>query len=352
MKNIVFALLGSLLIAACQSYSYDLNKKHHTPDGFVNNYNDVEREDGLGGFLDWRWERLSKDIEEVEFPIVDNDPQFLQQNRTESTLTWIGHATFLLQYEGLNILTDPHFTKRASPVDFAGPSRHTKPGLALKDLPPIDVVIISHNHYDHLDLETVQLLHEHQKDNPPQYFVPLGLKTWFLDLGVRNVEELDWWDSKPFQEWKIHAVPVQHFSGRSLSDRDKTLWAGWVLEHPNFKFFFAGDTGYSRDFADIGKRFGGFDLSAIPIGAYDPEWFMKPVHVNPEEAVKIHQDVKSRYSVGMHWGTFTLTDEPMEEPPQRLAKALEAQSIPPEFFFVMQHGETRRLAKDSQIAQD
>lgn len=341
-KKILFSFLLILMSgSACHAQQYNLSKKHHTSNGFTNNYFQDRR--GFTDFLKWQWERRSLSVEAVTFPLIKNDPEFLHQNRTKPTLTWIGHATFLIQFAGLNILTDPHFTLRASPISFAGPPRYTPPGLKLEQLPEIDIVIISHNHYDHLDKKTVTQLHAQQKNNPPRFFVPLGLQSWFAAQGISNVEELDWWNQTSFRDWAIHSVPVQHFSGRSLWDRNETLWTGWVLEHPQFRFFFAGDTGYSKDFLNIQKRFGTMDLSAIPIGAYKPRWFMRPMHVNPEEAVKIHQDLQSRYSVAMHWGTFILTDEAMTDPPQELKKALQNAQIAEDRFFVMKHGEVLSL---------
>ncbi len=306
---------------------------------FRNNYPHARRgvKDFLG-FLDaWDW---SKPVR-VHFPLAQNDPGFLRANRSKPTLTWIGHDTFLLQLAGRNILTDPHFSPRAFPVQFAGPRRWAPPGLALKDLPPIDLVLISHNHYDHLDERSVTRI---AKQHPQaQFFVPLGVKRWFSRRRIRNVVELDWWKNTEQNGATLHCVPVQHFSGRTATDRNKTLWCAWVLELGGQRVFFAGDSGYSKDFADIGARFEHMDLALIPIGAYEPRWFMQAMHVNPEEAVQIHQDVKARQSVAMHWGTFRLTLEPMDEPPKRLAAALGAAAIPRERFFVMQHGATRTL---------
>jgi len=329
------------MTAACQTPQYDLSKKHQTPDGFVNNY--PHEKHGFGEFLKWKWNSFDLEVKTKALPLAKNDPQFLRKNKSQPTLTWIGHASFLLQFAGLNILTDPQLSERASPISFAGPKRYTPPGLSLEQLPPIDVVIISHNHYDHLDSETVKKLHERQKNNPPRFFVPLGLKAWLARQGIDPVVEMHWWEQHQYRGWTIHSVPVQHFSARTPWDRNKTLWTGWVLEHPDFKFFFAGDTGYSKDFIDIRERLGRMDLSAIPIGAYKPRWFMKSMHLNPEDAVKVHQDLQSRYSVGMHWGTFLLTDEPIEEPPQRLKKVLDQEGISQKQFFLMQHGQTLSL---------
>ena len=341
MKTLL-PLLSGLLLSGCAYSESKPMPKHHLPDGtFRNNY--LESIDKpFTDLIKWRWNAERTDP--ISFPLAQNDPDFLKQNRTEPTLTWIGHATFLLQYDGLNVLTDPHLTRRASPVSFAGPERFTPPGLTFDDLPEIDLVVISHNHYDHLDKLTVQTLYERQPDNPPHFMVPLKQKAWFDDLGIPNVTELDWYQSEAFKGWTVHAVPVQHWTSRSPWDRNQVLWAGWVLEHPDFRFFFAGDTGYSQDFQDLAKAFPSFDLAALPIGAYDPRWFMKAAHINPEEAVRIHQDIRARYSVGMHWGTFQLTDEPMDEPPVKLRKALSEAGLAEDRFFVMQHGETKRLA--------
>ncbi|MBX6421796.1 MAG: MBL fold metallo-hydrolase [Nevskia sp.] len=281
----------------------------------------------------------------VAFPRGRHDAAWLAANRRETSLTWIGHASFLLQHGGLNLLTDPHLSGRASPFSFAGPARLAPPGLEFHELPPIDAVLISHNHYDHLDALTVRRL---AREHPGlRFFVPLGLADWFRRRGIERVTELDWWQSAELGAGagaaRVTAVPVQHFSGRGLRDRNATLWCGMVFEHAGAKVFFAGDTGYSRDFADIAARFAPFDLALIPIGAYEPRGFMAPVHVNPEEAVRIHQELGSRLSVAMHWGTFRLTLEPMDEPPRRLAAALAAAGIPPERFIVMRHGECRRL---------
>ena len=317
------------------------NKEHHLADGSFKNRFSGAITKPFSEVIKWWWNRDSPQA--IPFQLESNDPNFLKNNRELRTLTWIGHSTLLIQYDGINILTDPHLTLRASPVSFAGPKRYTQPGLSIEDLPIVDLVIISHNHYDHLDRLTLEKLLQQQPKNPPQIFVPLKLKKWFTDLGIKNVIEMDWNESLNYRDWIIYAVPVQHWSSRNLLDRNKTLWAGWVLEKNGFRFFFAGDTGYSKDFENLGKKFGGFDLAAIPIGGYEPRWFMKASHVNPEEAVLIHQKINSRYSVGIHWGTFILTDEPLEEPPKRLQIALKKAGFQKDEFFTMKHGETKLL---------
>ena len=333
------------LLCLVSSHSFaqgDALPAHHTESGFQNRYLNVPH--GLGGFLRWRWERIGLEIPPVEFPLAQNDPAFLKANRSEPTLTWIGHATFLLQLGGLNILTDPVFSQRASPFSFAGPERWVPPGLALVDLPAIDLVVISHDHYDHLDKASVQALAE-QRGGAPQFFVPLGIGAHLQAFGypADKITELDWWQEAKFGAATIAATPVQHFSGRWINDRNATLWASWVIRMAGKQVYFGGDTGYSADFSDTYARYGAMDLALIPVGAYAPRWFMAPVHVNPSEAVQIHKDLRARHSVGMHWGTFNLTDEPMDEPPQALAMAREAAGVAAKSFVVMQHGETRRL---------
>jgi len=194
-------------------------KSHHLADGtFKNNYID-SIDKPFSELLKWQWNRVSP--EPLAFPLAENDPVFLKNNRIEPTLTWIGHSTLLLQFDGFNILTDPHMTQRASPVSFAGPKRFMKPGISIEELPHIDLIVISHNHYDHLDRLTLEKIYQKQEDQPPKIFVPLRQKKWFEGLDITNVVEMDWWEEQEFEVWKIHAVPVQHWSGRSLWDRNR-----------------------------------------------------------------------------------------------------------------------------------
>lgn len=302
----------------------------------------------FGAALKWLREFRRMPWRAVELPRQRNDPAWLRANRGQDSLTWIGHSSFLLQLGGLNLLTDPHFTARASPLSFAGPARLNPPGLALHELPPIDLVLVSHNHYDHLDEDSVRAIA--RRHPQARFLVPQGLAAWLRRRGIGRVTELDWWGAAQHGAARISAVPVQHFSGRGLHDRDATLWCGFVLEQNGRRVFFAGDTGYSRDFADIAGRFPPMDLCLLPIGAYEPRWFMGPVHVNPAEAVRIHQDLRSRLSVAMHWGTFRLTTEPLDEPPRLLAQALQAAGIAAERFLVFRHGETRLLDLDAATA--
>lgn len=316
-------------------------KRHHGSGVFHNNYNSDRRD--IADFLRWMREKRGLWPKPRHFPLDHPESMRLAANYGETSLTWIGHVTFLFQHAGINVLTDPVFGARASPIPFAGPKRYMPPAMQVDHLPPIDIVLLSHNHYDHLDAAAVKEI-ARRNDGKTRFLVPLKMADWFRRAGINNVIELDWWEEKQLAEGRdLRAwfLPAQHFSGRGVNDRNATLWGSWLLEIDGFRLWFAGDTGYGADFADIGAVFGGFDLSLIPIGAYEPQWIMKSVHVNPEDAVRIHRDVKSVRSVGMHWGTFILTDEPVDEPPHRLARALADQQVDPHAFTVMRHGETR-----------
>lgn len=345
LRPLTLALVAlATLVCACSGTPQgDPAKPHHTDAGFRNRYLHAEKP----SFWKWQWRRLiegtpSSPERGYGFPVVKPDVRYLAGNRSAPTLTWFGHDTFLLQLGGQNLLTDPHFSERASPVSFAGPQRHTPSPMAISDLPAIDLVIISHNHYDHLDLETVKRLNA-QAGGPPLFMVPLGLKQWFADQGVTHVKELDWWEQIAHKGLMLHLTPVQHWSKRTLWDTNATLWGSWVIEHPALRVFFGGDFGYSQDIADIARRFEGFDLALLPIGAYEPRWFMSLMHINPEEAVKVHQELRVRHSIGMHWGTFRLTDELLDEPPRKLSQALARAGLSDKDFSIMKHGETRAL---------
>jgi N-acyl-phosphatidylethanolamine-hydrolysing phospholipase D len=316
-------------------------KPHHTKNGFRNTTRHGKPD--FFDFLKWRWNRMFKKNPSSgthHFPLAQNDPAFLKSNREKTTLTWIGHATVFLQLKGKNILTDPHFSPRASPVQWTGPKRVVAPGLSLKDLPRIDWIVISHDHYDSLDKPTIKNLFRREGGKQTLFFVPLGLKAWFRNLGISRVVEMDWWSQHEENGLKIIEVPVQHWSKRSPFSRNTTLWAGWAIHADDFRFFFSGDTGYAPIFKEIGQKLGPFDLSAIPIGAYEPRWFMRYHHVTPEEALRIHLDIRSKKSVAIHWGTFILTDEPLDEPPKKLAKALKERRLSEDDFVVLEHGET------------
>jgi len=260
----------------------------------------------------------------------------------EPTVLWINHSTFLISAYGVNVLTDPIWSDRCSPLSFIGPKRRHAPAFSLLELPRIDYVLISHDHYDHLDRETVEKLHRLFPEIT--WLVPQGVGKWFSHLGITQVVERKWWESVKLKHFKATAVPAQHFSGRRSVGANNTLWAGWVIEF--FKdgqcakrMYFVGDSGYNPyDFKAIGKTFGKMDLSLIPIGCYEPRSFMAAVHMNPVEAVRVHQEVGSKLSIGMHFKTFCLSDESMDQPPFDLLAALKKAYIDPRAFLVLDPG--------------
>jgi L-ascorbate metabolism protein UlaG (beta-lactamase superfamily) len=337
------------LVTGCagpqQNPYYDPAKPHHTPVGFRNPGSGAQQ---AGGFWRWQWERRLAGLPKSPGPAhrdwrVPPDLALLTAAAGNPSVTWIGHATLLVRLGGLNVLTDPHFSERASPVGFAGPKRYQPPGVALEDLPEIHAVVISHSHYDHLDVDSVQQLHA-RSGGTLRFFVPLGLKPWFAGLGIDNVTEFDWWEHAKLGGVRFTLTPAQHWSARGLFDRNRTLWGGWAIQASDFSFFFAGDTGYSSDFVQIRRRLGPFDLAAIPIGAYEPRWFMRTHHVDPAEALRIHQDLGARQSLGVHWGTFEMSDEALDVPPHELAAARREAGIDAEEFVVLRVGETRLIS--------
>jgi N-acyl-phosphatidylethanolamine-hydrolysing phospholipase D len=236
----------------------------------------------------------------------------------------VGHATFLIQAPGLNLLTDPVFGRRASPVRWAGPPRFSPPGIALDALPPVDAVLLSHDHYDHLDAPTVERLHT-GAGRDLIWFTPLGYAGWFGRRGVDRVVELDWWQSvgltRPGGRARLRLLPARHWTRRHFWDTRKRLWGSWSLETGDRRLYFGGDSGYCPGFAEIGERTAPFDVALLPIGAYEPRWFMRTSHMNPEEAARASVDLRARHTVAMHWGTFRLTDEDPLEPPARARRA-------------------------------
>ncbi|NNG21708.1 MBL fold metallo-hydrolase [Telluria aromaticivorans] len=349
------ALSFSLTLAGCAQVNpyYDAGKLHHRPQGFANNYpsNPAYQRPPSGFFEGWlgRIKNWTSDNSEREpqapIPTVRPDLDFIHANRSEPALTWIGHATFLFQTgSGVNILTDPIFDERASPVAFAGPKRHQPPGVALANLPHIDAVLISHSHYDHLSLDSLRALYQ-QKGGPPMLYAPLGIDLWLarhVTGGDRSrINRLDWWDKVSFRGLELHLLPVHHWSSRTPWDRNETLWGAWAVTRPGFAFFFSGDLGYSKDVQDIAARFKSFDLAAIGIGAYQPLWYRNS-HVSPDEAVRIHRELGVRRSVGMHWGTYPMGRERLDQAPRDLAAARQAQGVADDAFFVLRHGETYR----------
>jgi len=257
-------------------------------------------------------------------------------------VTMIGHATVLIQVAGYNLLTDPVWSDRASPLSFAGPRRICAPGVAMEDLPPIDTVLLSHNHYDHLDVATLKALHA---CSAALIVTPLGNdRIVQRHIPDARVSTGDWGDMIDVSgDLKVHVVPALHWSSRGLRDRRMALWSGFVIEAAGKLVYFAGDTGYGTGaiFRRIRERFGPMDLAIVPIGAYDPRWFMAAQHADPEEAIQIMLDVDARAGVGMHWGTFKLTDEPWDEPKARLEAGLSARGIDPAQFPALMAGDVR-----------
>ncbi|KAG9037754.1 hypothetical protein FRB95_004040 [Tulasnella sp. JGI-2019a] len=304
--------------------------------------------------------------------------------------TWLGHACFLLELpapdgaeRGARILFDPVFSHRCSPFSFAGPARYTNPPCKMSDLPPVDIIVISHNHYDHLDTHTLTTL---EKSHAPHIFAPLGNDAYFKSIGIPEdrTHIMDWWEARDVKvalpssssggptveaTFTVSCTPCQHFTGRGILDRFKTLWASWVIEDrpastspsaPGVKCYFAGDTGYRTvhsekedddpvaleklpvcpEFKRIGEKFGGFDLAYIPIGAYKPREFMSPIHCAPKDSVRVFQDIKAKRAIGMHWGTWVLTLEPVMDPPKMLAEECKKLGIPDSAFNVCGLGET------------
>jgi L-ascorbate metabolism protein UlaG (beta-lactamase superfamily) len=350
--SIFVIFMAALLIGGCSTTGNTVVRMgtpqgvqqpaHHTKNGFRNIYYNTEP--GLADYLRWKLGLVSDkepditprqrilyvpDIVAPDYQRIDHpDPDKIQ-------ITWIGHATFLIQVEGINILTDPVFSSRLSLVGGSDFKRRSPPGIPFDRLPPIHAVLISHNHYDHLDLYTVKKL-----GNSPKYFVPLKLGQWFHNEKITNYVQMDWWDTAMFEGIRIVSVPSQHFSRRTVSDSNKTLWAGWVLETKRGKIFFAGDTGYSPHFKEIRERLGPMRLALLPIGGYRPRWFMKTIHMDPPDAVSAHKDLQAEQSIAMHWGTFHLTDEPLGEPPIYLKKVMKEASMTDDSFLVMKFGET------------
>ena len=279
------------------------------------NSDGMKNEKSLSEVLKWSW---SREEPKKEFIKTNENINLNSLKDREHYALWIGHSTFLINNGELTILTDPIFSERASPLNFAGPKRLIKPVIKIKDLPEVDVITISHNHYDHLDINSLRKI---QKKFPNvKILVPKGDLKLLRNYNLNNGFEFLWWEEITFDNTKFIFTPAQHWSARGLRDRNKSLWGSWFIKNEDKNIFHAGDTGYSDDFMEIRNRLGAVDFAMIPIGAYDPQWFMSYSHVNPEEALNIAKDLDAKKSIGMHWGTFILTDEPVLEPRERLNK--------------------------------
>ena len=257
-------------------------------------------------------------------------------------ITFINHATMLIQWDGINFLTDPVWSERVSPFKWFGPKRVHPPGVLFEDLPPIHYILLSHNHYDHLDITTLRKL---IKRDQPKILTGLGVGEWLhKKQKIENVIELDWWQSVNFpQKLKIIFTPTQHFSSRTLFDRDKTLWGGFAVNWDDELLYFSGDTAYCNVFKEIRKKFGSPRLALLPIGAYEPRWFTSSVHMSAEESLQAHLDLESKISLAYHFGTFRLTDEGIDDPPKSLMKEMERRGIPFETFWILEPGQSRKV---------
>jgi N-acyl-phosphatidylethanolamine-hydrolysing phospholipase D len=327
---------------------------HHAPNGaFRNPWPDSEPR-SLWDVLRWSRQRRKQALAPTpargSFPIATPVIAYPRATETGLAATWIGHSTVLLQFQGLNVITDPVFSQRAFPVQWLGPRRVMDAALPIEALPPLDVVLLSHSHYDHLDKPAVRRIanaHPHAT-----WIVPLGLASYIRGWGARDIVELDWWEQEVVASLRVTATPARHFSARRLGDRNKLLWCGFGLEAQGTRAYFAGDTAYHPEFGAIGATCGPFDLVMIPIGAYDPRWFMHVVHVDPEEAVRIYQDLVAPHvewrlplMLGIHWGTFRLTDEPMDEPPRRALAHWRAVGLDEDRLWIARFGETRSIGR-------
>ena len=309
----------------------------HFKEGAFHNSKESKKKT-FGDFIKMRFSfRWAKWPEWIDIPEGEKPNQKVYGSRIR--LTFINHSTFLIQTGGYNILTDPIYSQRCSPFSFVGPKRVHQPAIAFEHLPKIDVVLISHDHYDHLDLPTLSRII--QRDNPRIY---MGLGVAKHLRGQGQATELDWWESTQVgPHFKLTFAEVQHFSGRTLTDRNRTLWGGFVLEINGKKIYFGGDSGYADHYEKTYKKFGSMDLSLLPIGAYAPRFFMSYAHIDPRQAVMAHLQLRSKKSVGIHYGTFRLTAEPRSEPLQLLEKTKKKFAIPKDDFITLEAGKAFNL---------
>lgn len=337
--SIIMGLCAGLLMSCSKEQP---KSDHFDGEHFYNLYHTKADEKGFFDF--WRW-RLQRQREPWPSVVQNTATPHLanQVSEDEVYVTFINHATELIQLKNLTLLTDPIFSERASPLSWYGPKRVRPPGLTLTALPQIDVVIISHNHYDHMDLPSLQVL---AQQHNPLFIVPLENKPLLENAGISKIIELDWWQTYTLNEnQSITLVPAKHWSKRTFFDTNKALWGSYMVKSHDLKIFFAGDTAISPHIKLIKERLGKVDLALLPIGAYEPRWFMKKSHINPEEAVQIHLALEARWSMGMHFGTFQLTDEGYWDPVRDLKNAMQQYGLKAEQFFIPEHGQTLYFKK-------
>ncbi|MBL7815430.1 MAG: MBL fold metallo-hydrolase [Saprospiraceae bacterium] len=301
---------------------------------------------GLSDVLKWQSDqkRVKKPWKIIENPVLGDKPT-PSVSSGEVRVTYVGHSTVLVQMDGINILTDPVWYNRTSPVQWAGPKRVRPAGIKMEDLPPIHLILQSHNHWDHLDIVHLPKIYAQHK---PLVVTSLGVSQFLNKYGIEKTVDMDWWDTHTFKkdntELTITCVPAQHFSGRGTKDRNATLWSGFVVSSPQSgHIYFAGDSGYATFFKSIGEKFGKIRLALIPIGAYKPEWFMSAIHCSPSEAVQIHLDVNAEQSLAIHHSTFPLADDGQNEPIEELEKALILRGLSNDDFFVLEEGQYKTL---------
>ncbi|EPG66217.1 MBL fold metallo-hydrolase [Leptospira wolffii] len=327
--------LSSFLFISCVSTKYPLSD-HYDGKRF---YNPTQKEDnGI-----WRTLKLLATIHFEKWPDhVQNEETYRIKSplhKNEVAITFINHATVLIQFQGINILTDPVWSERISPVSWAGTKRVREPGISIKELPQIHLVVISHNHYDHLDIETLKTLN---RKFSPKFLVPLGDKKLLQSEGIFDTEEMDWWQTiRVRKNTEVTFAPTQHLSARGIFDWNHSLWGSYMIKMGNKRVYFGGDAAYSSHYKEIRKRLGSPDISLLPIGAYEPRWFMRLVHMNPSDAIQAHKDLGSKLSIGMHFGTFQQTEESIDAPVDELKKEILRTELNPDRFIVQKEGITR-----------
>ncbi len=360
---VFLAVAGASGLAVQQALSghadvtHDLGRPHHHAGGFRNTEPEVAPLTSAE-WLRWHWQAARQRLPQAArspTPAVAPRLDWIRANaragaEMQPAVTWIGHATVLLQMGGLNLVTDPVFGDDVRLLPLLGPRRAHPAALQAAQLPPVDVVLISHDHRDHLDEQSVRALNR-QPGRPPLFVVPLGLRAWLAERAITNVVELDWWQSHRIGALEIVLTPAQHGSGRGLGDDNQRLWGGFALLAPDLHAFYAGGSGYAPHFAQIHARFAerqgeaGFDLALLPIGGYEPGWYAERFQMTPAQAARAHLDLQARHSLGVRWGSFEIGAEPLDQPPLDLAQARRRYDIPDSRFFVMGIGETRTLPR-------